>query len=106
MVMPLNLNHLAVFHAVSETGSVTGGAERLMISQPAVSKQLKELERALKTKLFDRLPKGVRPTAAGTVLEGYARRLFAVEAEAERAMLELDGLERGRLVIGASTTVG
>ncbi len=102
----MNLNHLAVFHAVAEAGSVSGGAERLMISQPAVSKQLKELERALKTVLFDRLPKGVKPTEAGTLLAGYARRLFAVEAEAERAMAELGGLQRGKLIVGASTTVG
>ena len=40
--MPLNLNHLAAFYAVAEAGSVTLGAQRLMVSQPAVSKQVKE----------------------------------------------------------------
>jgi DNA-binding transcriptional LysR family regulator len=102
----MNLNHLAVFHAVAEEGNVTRAAERLLISQPAVSKQVKELERALGAALFDRLPRGVRLTEAGAVLAGYARRLFALAEEAEVAMGELRGLRRGRLRVGASTTIG
>ncbi|MDQ3813217.1 MAG: LysR family transcriptional regulator [Armatimonadota bacterium] len=102
----MNINHLAVFHAVAEEGSVTRAAERLCISQPAVSKQLRELERSLGMALFHRLSKGVRLTEAGELLAGYARRLFDLEAEAERALAELRGLERGRLRVGASTTIG
>jgi DNA-binding transcriptional LysR family regulator len=102
----MNLNHLAVFHAVAEEGSVSRGAERLCISQPAVSKQVRELEAALGVTLLDRLPRGVRLTEAGAILAGYARRLFAVEAEAERAIAELKGLTQGRLVVGASLTIG
>ncbi|MDR3707318.1 MAG: LysR family transcriptional regulator [Capsulimonadaceae bacterium] len=102
----MNINHLAIFHAVLQEGSVSLGAERLHISQPAVSKQLKEFEESLNTKLFDRHPKGVRPTEAGELLGGYARRLFALEAEAELALAEMQGLQRGRLVIGASLTIG
>ena len=64
----LNLNHLAIFQAVAEAGSIGGGATRLYISQPAVSKQLKEFEATLGLPLFDRLPKGVRLTAAGEQL--------------------------------------
>lgn len=102
----MNLNHLAIFHAVAEESSMSRGAERLCISQPAVSKQIKELETALGTPLFDREPRGLRLTAAGEVLAGYARRLFAVEAEAEQAIQEMLGLTRGRLTLGASLTVG
>jgi len=102
----MNLNHLAIFHAVAQERSVTLGAERLHISQPAVSKQLQELERSLGVPLFDRLPRGVRLTEAGELLEVYARRLFAVEAEAEGALAELRGLERGSLSVGASLTIG
>ena len=102
----MNLNHLAVFHAVAEEGGVSRGAERLCVSQPAVSKQVRELEAALGLKLFDRLPRGVRLTQAGEVLAGYARRLFAVEADAERAIAELKGLSRGSLRVGASLTIG
>lgn len=102
----MNRNHLALFHAVAEAGSVSGGALRLHISQPAVSKQIGELESALGVRLFDRLPRGVRLTDAGRVLAEYARRMTLVESDAERAIDELRGLKRGRLTIGASTTIG
>jgi DNA-binding transcriptional LysR family regulator len=102
----LNLKHLAIFHAVAQAGSVSGGAQRLHISQSAVSKQLGELEAALELALFERLPRGVRPTEAGRTLLDYAQRLFALESEAERAMAELKQLGRGRIAIGASRTIG
>ncbi len=102
----MNINHLAIFHAVAEEGGMSRAAERLCISQPAVSKQVQELEAALGITLLDRLPRGVRLTDAGEVLAGYARRLFAVEAEAVRAMQERKGLAQGRLTVGASLTIG
>lgn len=102
----MNRNHLALFQAVAEEGSFSRGAERLFISQPAVSKQIAEFERALSTRLFDRVPKGVQLTESGELLLGYARRLSALEEEAEQAMGELHGLTRGRLRVGASLTIG
>lgn len=102
----MNLNHLAIFHAVALEHSISRGAERLCISQPAASKQLGEFERSLGTHLFDRLPRGVGLTQAGTLLLDYARRLFALEADAEAALAELRGLERGHLAVGASLTIG
>jgi DNA-binding transcriptional LysR family regulator len=102
----MNLNHLAIFHAVAEAGSVTRAAERLCISQPAVSKQLRELERSLGMALFHRLSKGIQLTEAGQLLRGYSGQLFAVEAEAEQALKELRALQRGAIRIGASTTIG
>jgi DNA-binding transcriptional LysR family regulator len=102
----MNLNHLAVFHAVAQTGSMTLGAERLDISQPAVSKQVQELEHALGVQLFDRIGRRVRLSQAGEVLADYARRLFALAHEAEEVMADVRAIRRGRLVIGASTTIG
>ena len=102
----MNFNHLSVFHAVAEERSISRAADRLMVSQPAVSKQLSELERSLKTKLVDRLPRGVRLTASGELLIGYARRIFAQAEEAERAMGELAGGRRGRLAVAATPTIG
>jgi DNA-binding transcriptional LysR family regulator len=106
MVMPMNRNHLALFHAVAEAGSVSAGAEQLHISQPAVSKQLGELEEMLEMRLFDRLPRGVRLTEAGKLLANYARKITILENDADHALAELRGLKRGRLFIGASTTIG
>ncbi|HEY0075718.1 MAG TPA: LysR family transcriptional regulator [Abditibacteriaceae bacterium] len=104
--MALNFNHLAIFVAVAETGNLTRAAERLHISQPAVSKQLRELEKSLGMALFHRLSKGVRLTEGGEVLLSYARQIFALEVEAAQALNELRNLERGQLTIGASTTIG
>lgn len=102
----MNLNHLRVFAAVAETGNVTRAAAQLRVSQPAVSKQLAEFEASLDLPLFDRLPRGMRLTAAGELLAGHASRLLACEAAAEHALEEFRGLTAGALNIGASTTVG
>ncbi len=102
----MNLNHLAIFHAVATCNSVSGGAQRLHISQSAASKQLIEFEQALGQRLFDRLPRGVRLTEAGQLLLGHANRLFAIEAEAEHALSDLSHHVRGQLRIGASRTTG
>jgi len=104
--MPLNLTHLAAFHAVAETGSFSRGADKLMVSQPAVSKQVRLLERALSARLLDRHARGVTLTEAGDTLAEYARRIFAAAREAEDALADLAGVRRGRLAIAASTTIG
>jgi DNA-binding transcriptional LysR family regulator len=104
--MNMNLNHLAVFQAVAQAGSMTLGAERLDISQPAASKQVQELERALGVHLFDRIGRRVHLSQAGEILADYARRVFALVQEAEEAMADVRAVGRGRLVIGASTTIG
>ncbi|HTJ00269.1 MAG TPA: LysR family transcriptional regulator [Dongiaceae bacterium] len=102
----MNRNHLALFHAVAEMGSISGAAARQHISQPAVSKQIRELEGELGVALLDRLSRGVRLTEAGRLLADYARRWTGLEREAGRAIAELRGLQRGQLSIGASTTIG
>jgi DNA-binding transcriptional LysR family regulator len=102
----MNLHHLEVFAAVARAGSVSRGAEALAISQPAVSKQLRELERSLRTKLVDRHAKGVELTAAGRVLADYAHRIFSLAAEAQQLVQDLSTLSAGRLSVGAGPTVG
>ena len=101
----MNRNHVALFHAVAEAGSVTQAAESLHLSQPAVSKQVGELEKFLGMRLLERLPRGVRLTDAGKLLAEFARRLHGLEQEAARALEEFRGLRRGRLAVGASTTI-
>jgi DNA-binding transcriptional LysR family regulator len=102
----MNRNHLALFHVVAQAGGISQGAEMARVSQPAVSKQIAELEDALGVRLLERLPRGCRLTEAGTILAGYAQRWRSVESEAERAIEEYRGLKRGRLAIGASMTIG
>lgn len=102
----MDLQKLRVFAAVAREGNVTRAAKRLSVSQPALSKQLAELEQGLGTALFDRLPRGMRLTAAGEVLLRYAERIFAAESAAETEIAALAGLRAGKLSIGASTTIG
>ena len=102
----MNRNHLALFHAVAHAGSISRGAIAARVSQPAVSKQIAELEDALGVQLLERLPRGCRLTGAGIVLADYARRWLALETDAARAIEELRGLKRGRLAVGASLTIG
>lgn len=102
----MNLNHLSIFQAIAANGSISAGAQHLHLSQSAASKQLGEFEQNLGVVLFDRIPRGVRLTEAGRLLQGYANRLVAIETEADAAIRDLRTGVRGRLRIGASRTVG
>ena len=61
----LNLDYLATFVVVISRGSFSAAAERLNISQPAVSLQIRQLERSLGTTLVERVGRRAQPTAAG-----------------------------------------
>lgn len=102
----MDLHKLRTFAVVAAEGNITRAARRLSTSQPAVSKQLSELEASLGTALFHRLSRGVRLTEAGHILQRHAARIFAAEGAAESELAELSGLSRGRLSVGASTTIG
>jgi len=91
---------------VAEARGFSRAAESVHVSQPAISMQVGELEAQLGLTLFHRLPRGVKLTAAGQLLLGYAQRLSALADEAERAIVEMKRLSRGRLAVGASTTIG
>lgn len=82
MASRLDLDLLRTFVTVSETGSLTRAGERLLISQPTVSLQLKRLEDGLGRRLMERSAKGVQLTADGDTLLSYARRILALADEA------------------------
>ncbi|NHV26403.1 LysR family transcriptional regulator [Burkholderia sp. D-99] len=102
----MNFTHLAAFYAVVETGSVTAASERLHVSQPALTREIRELEERLGATLFDRMPRGMRPTEAGRLLAEYAAQIFSLADLAEAAVGEFAGLARGQLGIGSSRTIG
>jgi DNA-binding transcriptional LysR family regulator len=102
----MNLHHLAIFHETARTGSISACAERLHISQPAVSRQLQEFERRIGVVLFERLPRGMRLTQPGEVLRDYSVRLFEIARAAEAAVKELSDARQGNLSFGASNTIG
>ncbi len=102
----MNLNHLRIFQAVAASGGVGTAAERLGLSQSAVSRQLGQFENALGQQLLDRLPRGVRLTEAGRSLQGFANLLVSTEEQADATVRDLKLGVRGRIRIGASRTVG
>lgn len=102
----MNFTHLYAFYEVARAGSISAGAERLRVSQPAVTREVKALEERLGLVLFDRQPRGVVLTEAGLALQAYAARIFSLADAAESDLKELAGLGAGNLRISASATVG
>jgi DNA-binding transcriptional LysR family regulator len=102
----MNLHHLRIFYTVAQRKSVTAAAADLLLSQPAVSLQLKALEKELGLALFERGAARLRLTQAGEVLHRAAVSMLHAKDEAERAIGELRDGTRGRLILGAGTTGG
>jgi DNA-binding transcriptional LysR family regulator len=102
----MNFTHLAAFFSVVETGSVTAASEKLHVSQPALTREIRELEERFGVPLFDRLPRGMQPTEAGKLLAQFAAQIFSLAEAAENAMGEFAGLKRGHLKLAASRTIG
>src|SRR3954465_2767128 len=74
----INYNHLYYFWVVGREGGVVRAAEELGVSTTTVSNQLKELERRLGRRLFERVGRGIRLTEAGRVAFNYANEMFAL----------------------------
>ncbi|MBI2988738.1 MAG: LysR family transcriptional regulator [Deltaproteobacteria bacterium] len=99
------MGQLEAFHAVVKHGGFERATESIHLSQPAVSKRIKGLEKQLGVKLFNRLGRRAHLTDAGKIVEEYATRLMIVLGEMNQAIDELKGLQRGQLRCGAGTTV-
>ena len=97
----LRLNLLRCVDAIDTHGSLLKASAALGLSQPPLTKNLQELEEALQVRLFERLPRGVRATEAGSVFARSARRILA---ELRRLDEELDLLSApggGTVALGA-----
>ena len=104
-VEALNLRHLRAWATVVEEGSVTAAARKLNVSQPALSQQLKALEHFFGTKLLERLPRGVKPTATGRALLSETEATLATSERLIRQAKSAVGLESGILEIAALPTL-
>jgi len=102
----LNVHQLKIFHTVARAGSFSRAAEALGITQPSVSIQVRDLERALGVELFEQIGKRTFLTEAGKVLEEYAARILGLLEEAEEAVREVRGSSGGTLRVGAESTAG
>ena len=101
----LNYNHLHYFHVAATEGSVAAAAEKLGVTQPTVSEQLRALERALAVTLFDRSPSGLKLTEAGRLAFEHTSVMFrAGERLVESLGRDSGGLPRS-LRVGLSSAV-
>lgn len=104
--MDFTLHQLRIFQEVAKQDSLSKVAERLLISQPGVSMQIKALERSVGLPLFEKSGRTLQLTEAGRELLTYSERIFALLDEANLVLEELGGLRRGSVKVAASTTAG
>jgi len=104
--LPFTLDQLKILHAIYTEGSFKKAAEKLYISQPAVSLQVQNLEKQLNTPLFYRNRRKASLTETGHLLIKYCDRILNLCEETCRALDELHTLQSGGLIIGASQTTG
>ncbi|MBN1906663.1 MAG: LysR family transcriptional regulator [Deltaproteobacteria bacterium] len=104
--MNINLNQLWVFHAVAKSRGFTRAASDLCLTQPGISKHIKQLEEYYGVQLFDRLGKKVLPTQAGELLLEATTEVFRLLDNAKVKIYDLGEMTAGRITIGASFTAG
>src|SRR5882757_2008993 len=97
---------LKVFRAVAHHLNFSRAAEELLLTQPAVTQQIKALEEECGVPLFDRSGGHITLTPGGQVLLPYAEKLKIISEEALAAVGSASGRNAGQLVIGASQTIG
>jgi DNA-binding transcriptional LysR family regulator len=101
----VNLLQLRYFVSIAEEGSFTRAAERLLVAQPSLSQHIKTLEHELGGPLLERIPKGVRLTAAGKEFLPEARAAVTHAERAKRNARSVFGLEGGELEVATVTSV-
>ena len=103
--MNINFELYKVFYAVASEGSISKGAEKLMISQPAVTQSIKTLEGELGGKLFIRTPKGVILTNEGIEIFNYIKEGMNYFINGTNKFTSLKKLDEGVINIGSTTTI-
>ncbi len=102
--MELNLLKLRYFYEVARLGSISRGAQELRISQPAVTKMIKELEAELGTRLFDRRARGVTLTEGGARAFSHASKIFSEVGELIHSVRKEEKIG-GKWSLGVSDTL-
>lgn len=103
-MIPLNYHHLYYFHAVAKAGSIAKACEALLLAQPTVSAQLKQLEAALGRSLFDRVNQRLALTEDGQLVLEYAESIFGLGEELQDALR--DRPKSGRLALQVGILTG
>ena len=103
--MKTNLELYKVFYYVAKNNSITRAANELMVSQPAISKSIKVLERDLDTVLFTRNKNGVSLNNAGEVLCNKIKKAMELIISAEEDLKSINNMNQGTINIGAGNTI-
>src|SRR5215213_3810533 len=96
----LSLHQLRCFLTTYELGSLTAAAEELGYAQPSVSEQIRSLEKSLGVDLFQRVGRGVVPSAAAESLRPYAEQAIGAAEEGRRAVRAVTELQTGTVRFG------
>ncbi len=104
--IPFTLDQLRILKAIYAEGSFKRAADSLFVSQPAISLQVQNLERQLDVPLFDRGGRRAQLTEAGHLLLSYGEKILSLCQETCRAIEDLQNLQGGTLIVGASQTTG
>jgi LysR family transcriptional regulator, transcriptional activator of the cysJI operon len=102
----LNLQHLSTFVTVISEGSMTSAADKLYLTQPAVSQQIRNLEDDLGVEVLVRGVRQVKPTLQGELLYDYAKKVLQLVSQAEVAVRAVGAELRGELRVGTLNSIG
>ena len=102
----MNLQQLITFSTVISEGSMTAAAEKLYLTQPAVSQQIRNLEDEMGVNLLDRGSRHAKPTVQGQMLYDYAKRIIALTQQAQVAIQTMGEGVKGALRIGTLNSLG
>lgn len=101
----MNLELYKAFYYVAKYGSISKASEYMFVTQPAVSRAIKQLEDEMKCILFLRTPKGVKLTQEGEILFQYIEQAFNFISAAEKKIDDFKNLAGGEIRIGVSDTI-
>lgn len=102
----MNFQHLTTFCTVISEGSMTAAAEKLFLTQPAVSQQIRNLEDELSVELLQRGSRQAKATAQGQILFDYAKRILALSQQAQIAIQTMNVQVEGTFRIGTLNSLG
>ncbi len=101
----MNLRALRYFVAIADAGSLTAAAAAISVAQPALTRQLRELEADLGATLFHRMPRGVRLTQAGVTLYESAQRILGETQRVRQRLARKPADKRSTIVLGVPPTL-
>lgn len=102
----MNFRKLKIFYETATELNMTKVGKKLYISQPSISQAIHEIEAEIGVKLFDRIGKKLFLTHEGTIYLSYVRRILNIYEEGIKTVSGIVNNEKGKIRIGASTTIG